>query len=228
MGIYPAVDVSSSISRVMNDLVSSEHANASKIFRKHITNYVENKDLLLMGGYTQGQDKDIDDAITMWPKIINFITQPHNQKADYESSISQLLTLYNQECELLKKIKRFQRLATLRKRDMSKEISNSNLLEKEIVKNQNLINQINLIMENGKVENDKELVSAGYLKNNLQLLSTLQSQKNIANNRQNYLLSEKKIIQSKIIVNNIKKIKAEEKSYEYKKNYNQELENKNI
>ena len=94
---------------------------------------------------------------------------------------------------MLKKIKRFQRLATLRKRDMSKEISNSNLLEKEIVKNQNLINQINLIMENGKVENDKELVSAGYLKNNLQLLSTLQSQKNIANNRQNYLLSEKKI-----------------------------------
>ena len=129
---------------------------------------------------------------------------------------------------MLKKIKRFQRLATLRKRDMSKEISNSNLLEKEIVKNQNLINQINLIMENGKVENDKELVSAGYLKNNLQLLSTLQSQKNIANNRQHYLLSEKKIIQSKIIVNNIKKIKAEEKSYEYKKNYNQELENKNI
>ena len=129
---------------------------------------------------------------------------------------------------MLKKIKRFQRLATLRKRDMSKEISNSNLLEKEIVKNQNLINQINLIMENGQVENDKELVSAGYLKNNLQLLSTLQSQKNIANNRQNYLLSEKKIIQSKIIVSNIKKIKAEEKSYEYKKNYNQELENKNI
>ena len=129
---------------------------------------------------------------------------------------------------MLKKIKRFQRLATLRKRDMSKEISNSNLLEKEIVKNQNLINQINLIMENGQVENDKEWVSAGYLKNNLQLLSTLQTQKNIANNRQNYLLSKKKIIQSKIIVNNIKKIKAEEKSYEYKKNYNQELENKNI
>ena len=95
MGIYPAVDVSSSISRVMNDLVSSEHTNAAKIFRKHITNYIENKDLLLMGGYTQGHDKDIDDAITMWPRIINFITQPHNQKADYEASISELLTLYN-------------------------------------------------------------------------------------------------------------------------------------
>jgi hypothetical protein len=116
----------------------------------------------------------------------------------------------------------------LRKRDMSKEISNSNLLETEIMKNQSLINQIDLIMENGKVRNDKELVSAGFLKNNLQLLNTLQSQKNIASNRQNYLLSEKKIIQSKIIANNIKKNKAEEKTYEYKKKYTQDLESKNI
>jgi hypothetical protein len=116
----------------------------------------------------------------------------------------------------------------LRKRDMSKEISNSNLLETEIMKNQSLINQIDLIMENGKIGLDKELVSAGFLKNNLQLLNTLQSQKNIANNRQNYLLSEKKIIQSKITVNNIKKNKAEEKTYEYKKQHIQELENKNI
>ena len=129
---------------------------------------------------------------------------------------------------MLKKIKRYQRLSMLRKRDMSKEISNSNLLETEIMKNQSLINQIDLIMENGKVSNDKELVSAGFLKNNLQLLNTLQSQKNIASNRQNYLLSEKKIIQSKIIANNIKKNKAEEKTYEYKKQYIQELENKNI
>ena len=28
-----------------------------------------------MGGYTPGQDKDLDDAIAMWPKIIDFISQ---------------------------------------------------------------------------------------------------------------------------------------------------------
>ncbi len=28
-----------------------------------------------MGGYTQGQDKDLDDAILMWPKLIDFISQ---------------------------------------------------------------------------------------------------------------------------------------------------------
>jgi|TARA_B110000046_G_C13010705_1_gene406546 hypothetical protein len=129
---------------------------------------------------------------------------------------------------LLKKIKRFQRLATLRKRDISREISNSNTLQLEIDKNQNLINQIDLIMESGKVKSDQELISAGYFKNNTQLLSTLQSQKNIASNRQNYLISEKKIIYSKIITNNLKKNKAEEKSNEYKKYYLQKLDDKNL
>ena len=129
---------------------------------------------------------------------------------------------------MLKKIKRFQRLATLRKRDISREISNSNTLQLEIDKNQNLINQIDLIMESGKVKSDQELISAGYFKNNTQLLSTLQSQKNIASNRQNYLISEKKIIYSKIITNNFKKNKAEEKSNEYKKHYLQKLDDKNL
>ena len=94
MGIYPAVDISHSISRVMNDLVSQEHLNASKLFRKDVNSYTENKDLLLMGGYTQGQDKDLDQAIQMWPKLIDFITQPHNEKSNFESSQTQLAKLY--------------------------------------------------------------------------------------------------------------------------------------
>ena len=128
---------------------------------------------------------------------------------------------------MLKKIKRFQRLATLRKKDISKEILSSNLLENEIMKNKNLITQIDAIMESGKVKAEEKLISAGYFKNNTQLLSTLQNQKNIAHHRQQYLISEKKVIQSKIITNNIKKIKAEEKTSEYQKSYREDLDNKN-
>ena len=94
MGIYPAVDVSNSISRVMNELISDNHLNASKLFRKHISSYIENKDLLLMGGYTQGQDKDLDDAIAMWPKLIDFISQNNTEKSSFESAKSALLKLY--------------------------------------------------------------------------------------------------------------------------------------
>ena len=126
-----------------------------------------------------------------------------------------------------KKIKRFQRLATLRKRDISKEITNSNLLENEINKNKNLIEQINMIMDSSKDDPSKKIISSGYFKNNAQLLNTLQSQKNIASNRNKYLLNEKQITQQKILINNLKKNKAEEKTLEYQKSYVMELERKN-
>ena len=126
-----------------------------------------------------------------------------------------------------KKIKRFQRLATLRKRDISKEITNSNLLENEINKNKNLIDQINTIMDSSKDDASKKIISSGYFKNNAELLNTLQKQKNIATNRNRYLLNEKIITQNKILINNMKKNKAEEKSLEYKKSYYRELERKN-
>ena len=126
-----------------------------------------------------------------------------------------------------KKIKRFKRLATLRKRDISKEITNSNLLENEINKNKNLIEQINMIMDSSKDDPSKKIISSGYFKNNAQLLNTLQSQKNIASNRNKYLLNEKQITQQKILINNLKKNKAEEKTLEYQKTYVRELEIKN-
>ena len=126
-----------------------------------------------------------------------------------------------------KKIKRFQRLATLRKRDISKEIINSNLLENEINKNEDLIDQINTIMDSSKDDASKKIISSGYFKNNAQLLNTLQSQKNIATNRNKYLLNEKIITQQKILINNLKKNKAEQKTLEYQKSYDMELERKN-
>ena len=125
-----------------------------------------------------------------------------------------------------KKIKRFQRLATLQKRDISKNVANSNLLETEIVKNKKLISQIDNIMDNSKIDGSQNIINSGFFKNNAQLLSTLQSQKNIASNRNNYLLNEQKIVKKKIIVNRLKKIKAEEKTNEYKLIYSNELEKK--
>jgi hypothetical protein len=127
---------------------------------------------------------------------------------------------------LEKKIKRFQRLATLQKRDISKNVANSNLLETEIVKNKKLISQIDDIMDNSKINGSQNIINSGFFKNNAQLLSTLQSQKNIASNRNNYLLNEQKIVKKKIIVNRLKKIKAEEKTNEYKLIYSSELEKK--
>ena len=126
-----------------------------------------------------------------------------------------------------KKIKRFERLATIRKKDVSREINNSNLLQNEISQNESLIEQINIIMESSNNNSSNKIINSGFFKNNAQLLSTLQSQKDIASNRNKYLRSEKEIIRKKIIHNNLKKIKAEEKATEYRRHYISELDNKN-
>ena len=94
LGIYPAVDVPSSVSRVMNEIIGNDHLKASMKFRELVTTYNENRDLLMMGGYTQGQDQTLDQAITLWPKITEFIKQEETKKETFSSSSTQLMQVF--------------------------------------------------------------------------------------------------------------------------------------
>ncbi len=94
LGIYPAVDVPSSVSRVMNEIVDEKHIQASIKFRELVTTYNENRDLLMMGGYTQGQDKILDQAIALWPKITEFIKQKEDKIENFSASLSQLMQVF--------------------------------------------------------------------------------------------------------------------------------------
>ena len=50
--------------------------------------YQENKDLILMGGYTQGQNQDIDKSLETWPKICELIKQNYKTKYNFEESLN--------------------------------------------------------------------------------------------------------------------------------------------
>ena len=93
LGIYPAIDIKNSISRIMDDIVSDEQKNLAKHFKKLVSVYEESRDLVLMGGYTKGQDIGIDEAHEMWPKIVDFIKQDQNYKSNYEDSLKDLKSL---------------------------------------------------------------------------------------------------------------------------------------
>ena len=95
MGIYPAVDVPASVSRVMNDIASPKQLQAAQYFRRLVALYMENRDLILMGGYTPGQDADLDMAVQLWPKLMAHIQQPFNESADAAQSIQALTGLFN-------------------------------------------------------------------------------------------------------------------------------------
>ena len=93
LGIYPAIDIKNSISRIMDDIVSEEQKNLAKHFKKLVSVYQESRDLVLMGGYTKGQDISIDEAHEMWPKLVDFIKQDQNYKSNYDDSIKDLKSL---------------------------------------------------------------------------------------------------------------------------------------
>ncbi len=95
MGIYPAVDVPASVSRVMNDIADVKQLQAAQYFRRLVALYMENKDLILMGGYAPGQDADLDLAVQLWPQLMAHIQQPFNESANYESSVKALTELFS-------------------------------------------------------------------------------------------------------------------------------------
>ena len=93
MGIYPAIDLPQSVSRVMNDIVPMPQVKAAQRLRRMVSLYLENRDLMLMGGYSAGQDAELDAAIAKWPAILDLIRQGAHDPADLAASATALMAL---------------------------------------------------------------------------------------------------------------------------------------
>ncbi len=86
LGIFPAIDLNQSLSRVMNTIVSEDQQKRSEFVKKLYSIYQENKELVLMGGYSQGQNSEIDSALNNWSKICELIKQNYKTKANFNDS----------------------------------------------------------------------------------------------------------------------------------------------
>lgn len=89
-GHYPAIDVLSSISRVMYDIVESDHLNMARKLVKVLATYREAEDLINIGAYVDGSDPQIDFAKKMIHKINSFLHQDINQSITFKESIVRL------------------------------------------------------------------------------------------------------------------------------------------
>lgn len=93
-GHYPAIDVLSSISRVMKDIVDSDHLDNVGKMVKVLSTYKEAEDLINIGAYVDGSNHQIDYAKKMIGKINSFLQQDINQKVTFEESVTGLKTLF--------------------------------------------------------------------------------------------------------------------------------------
>lgn len=88
-GVYPAIDISKSISRIMNQVTMDEHQQISRKLKNLYSTYYENKDLISMG-YETGSDENIDLSIKGIKFIEKFLEQDRNSKSTLTDSLSLL------------------------------------------------------------------------------------------------------------------------------------------
>lgn len=89
-GQYPAIDILGSISRVMNEIVTSEHRESAGRFREVLSTYTDSEDLINIGAYSKGSNQKIDYAIDSIDNILDFLKQDTDQGYSYEETIKLL------------------------------------------------------------------------------------------------------------------------------------------
>ena len=134
--------------------------------------------------------------------------------------------------KIKKEIRLFKLLEKLKKRDLYKHFNNANLLNEELEKTDQLLSKINNIIEEN-TETDKNVLGATF-KNKSKVINIMSKQKNIAENKKNYLLEQKNTTDLEIAKTYIQKEKVEKKAYNKKlefvesRNLKLEITNRNF
>lgn len=89
-GQFPAIDILASVSRLMKEITDEEHQKAAQNFKQLLATYRNSEDLINIGAYRKGSNKEIDLAISNRTKMIKYLTQGMNEKPDFTETISQL------------------------------------------------------------------------------------------------------------------------------------------
>jgi flagellum-specific ATP synthase len=81
-GHFPAIDVLTSTSRVMKNVVDSEFMKMARAMRSHMAIYKEAEDLINIGAYKPGSNPDIDEAVRLHPAINEYLKQEMDEATD--------------------------------------------------------------------------------------------------------------------------------------------------
>jgi FliI/YscN family ATPase len=88
---FPAIDVLSSVSRLMPDLVDREHLAAAGRFKDLLTVHQRNEDMINIGAYQKGASPEIDQAVAYYPRFVEFLKQDREQAVDVAQAREALL-----------------------------------------------------------------------------------------------------------------------------------------
>jgi type III secretion protein N (ATPase) len=87
---YPAIDILSSVSRVMDSIVTPEHRKSAARFRELMAKYQEIELLVKIGEYKKGSDREADEAVDKIDRMNAFLRQNFNEKVSFRQVVSDL------------------------------------------------------------------------------------------------------------------------------------------
>ncbi|ABZ84780.1 flagellar protein export ATPase flii, putative [Heliomicrobium modesticaldum Ice1] len=91
---YPAIDILSSVSRVMIELVSKEHRDAAAQLRSVLATYREAKDLIDIGAYQKGANPQIDYSLKKIDACREFLRQDIFEAIPFDETIGRLRDIF--------------------------------------------------------------------------------------------------------------------------------------
>jgi len=91
---YPAIDVLSSVSRVMPAVTGETHRAAAGQLRSLLAVYQEAEDLINIGAYVEGSNPRIDRARQHIEAIRAFLIQRADEPADFAATVTQLESMF--------------------------------------------------------------------------------------------------------------------------------------
>jgi flagellum-specific ATP synthase len=94
-GLYPAVDVETSISRAMHQICTREQLDLAVRLKQMYSLYEQNRDLITVGAYRRGSDARVDLAVEQYPKIVEFLRQDMYEPVGLSRSYEDLKALVN-------------------------------------------------------------------------------------------------------------------------------------
>ncbi|GBF71999.1 flagellar protein export ATPase FliI [Paenibacillus sp. 598K] len=90
-GHYPAIDILQSVSRVMKEIVTEEHQDAANELKRLLAVYRDSEDLINIGAYQSGSNREIDRAIEYIDRINGYTQQKTTENVGLDDSIRRLL-----------------------------------------------------------------------------------------------------------------------------------------
>jgi flagellum-specific ATP synthase len=96
-GQYPAIDVEVSVSRVMQDITDAPWRANIRRLKQLMAAYNAQRDLIAIGAYQRGNDPMVDEALALWPKIQQFLSQDVFEASSVQDSRDALAQLLAKE-----------------------------------------------------------------------------------------------------------------------------------